>query len=178
MKPAVFITTLVFMSLVYPLVLQAEEAVPIELLIVSSKTLSGTAGDFVIVEGEIANNSDLAVNNITTYLSLVNTDTRMPVDLEDWSAERGLFISMIDARQAFPLTWKIHFVQAGNYALAIVANIEGNDKPITSSLVFFQVFPKMNLNPGNVLPVVFGMPILLVFGFLILKYWRDKRYRQ
>jgi hypothetical protein len=161
------------MLLAYPLFALAENSLPLELRILSSKNLSGTAGDYVIVEGEITNNGNQAVNSVTTYLSLVNADTKMPVDLEDWSAERGLFIGTIDARQTFPLTWKIHFIQSGNYTLSIVANVEGYDMPIISELTYF----KRNLNPGHVLPVALGEPILLVFGFLALKYWRDKKYR-
>jgi hypothetical protein len=177
MKQALLVITLAFMLFAYPLFALAENALPLELRILSSKNLSGTAGDYVIVEGEITNNGNQTVNNITTYLSLVNANTKMPVDLEDWSAERGLFIGTIEARQTFPLTWKIHFVQSGNYTLSIVANVEGYDTPIISELTYFKVFPKKNLNPGHVLPVALGEPILLVFGFLALKYWRDKKYR-
>lgn len=177
MKQVVLIITLAFMLLAYPLSVRAESALPLELHILSAKNLSGTAGDYVTVEGEITNNSNQAVNNVTTYLSLVNADTKMPVDLEDWSAERGLFIGTIEARQTLPLTWKIHFIQSGNYTLSIVANVEGYDMPIISELTYFTVFPKKNLNPGHVLPVALGEPILIVLGFLALKYWRDKKYR-
>jgi hypothetical protein len=156
----------------------AETALPMELRILSSQTLSGTAGDFVEVAGEIANTGRGALDSVTTYLSLVNTDTRMPVDLEDWSAERGLFIGSIDAGQTFPLTWKIHFVQSGNYALAIVADVEGCGQPTISALTYFKVVAKRNLNPGHVLPVALGEPILLIFGFLLLWYWRDRRSRR
>lgn len=177
MKQAILILVLVLTLFAYPFYARAEDTSSIELHILSSRTLSGTAGDFVTVDGEITNSNSQAVNNITTYLSLVNADTKMPVDLEDWNAERGLFIETIDAKQTFPLTWKIHFVQSGNYTLTIVADIERNDMPIASKLVYFKVFPKKNLNPGHVLPVALGEPILIVFAFLALRYWRDKKYR-
>lgn len=177
MKQALLIVTLVVMIFAYPLFVLAENAIPLDLHILSSKNLSGTAGDYVTVEGEITNKGNQAISSITTYLSLVNADTKMPVDLEDWSAERGLFIGTINARQTFPLTWKIHFIQPGNYTLSIVANVEGYDMPIISELTYFKVLPKRNLNPGHVLPVALGEPILLVFGFLALKYWRGKKYR-
>jgi hypothetical protein len=177
MKQVILIFVLVLVFFAYPFYSRAEDLSSIELRILSSRTLSGTAGDFVIVEGEITNSNSQAVNNITTYLSLVNADTKMPVDLEDWSVERGLFIETIDPKQTLPLTWKIHFVQSGRYTLTIVADIEGNDMPIASKLVYFKVLPKKNLNPGHVLPVALGEPLLIVFGFLALRYWRDKKYR-
>ena len=177
MKQAVLLLILGLTLFAYPFYARAEDSSSIEMHILSSMILSGTAGDFVTVEGEITNSNSQAVNNITTYPSLVNADTKMPVDLEDWSAERGLFIETIDAKQTFPLTWKIHFVQAGNYTLTIVADIGGNDTPIASKLVYFNVLPKKNLNPGHVLPVALGEPILIVFAFLVLRYRKDKKYR-
>jgi hypothetical protein len=177
MKRAAFVAALAFVLLGHARYAPAAGALRLELRIVSSRTLSGTAGDYVTVEGEIANGGDQAVSNITTYLSLVNADTKMPVDLEDWSAEKGLFIGAIDAKQTFPLKWKVHFVQSGNYTVAIVANVEGQDRPVISQLTYFNVLPKKNLNPGHVLPVALGEPILLVCGFLALRYWRDRKSR-
>jgi len=170
------LTVSVLALLVFAQRVPAESASPLELRVLSSRTLSGTAGDFVEVVGEIANSSAQATDSITTYLSLVDTGTKMPVDLEDWSAERGLFIGSIDAGQTLPLTWKIHFVQPGAYALAIVAAVEGRDQPIISALTFFKVAAKRNLNPGHVLPVALGEPLLLVFAFLLLKYRRDRKH--
>jgi hypothetical protein len=175
MKRIVLIITLAVVFFAYPFDVKADSVLPIELHILSSETLSGTAGEFVTVDAEIANKGTNAVNNITTYLSLVNADTKMPVDLEDWSAERGLFIGSIDAGQTFPLTWKLHFVQSGNYTLSIVANIEDSNMPVISKLTWFEVIPKQNLNPGQVLPVALGEPIFLVFAFMALKYWRDRK---
>ncbi len=138
----------------------------------SSKTLSGTAGDFVTVEGTITNSSSQPLNNITTYLSLADNDSKLPVDLEDWSAEKGLYIGTIDAGQKLPLNWKIHFVKAGTYSLIIVAEVAGNELPQVSSITQFQVSLKRNLNPGQVLPVALGMPIVLTFILFILSYKR------
>jgi hypothetical protein len=136
--------------------------------ITSSKTLSGTAGDFVMVSGTIKNNGTAPLNNITTYLSMADNDTKLPVDLEDWSAEKGQYIGTIDAGQTLPLNWKIHFVKAGTYSLIIVAEIAGNENPQVSSITQFQVNPKINLNPANVLPVALGTPIVLIFVLFLL----------
>ncbi len=143
--------------------------------ILSSKTLDGTAGDYVTVKGEINNASTTQLSNITTYLSLVDTGTKLPVDLEDWSAEKGLFIGTVDAGQTLPLEWKIHFVKAGTYTLSIIANIEGQERPVTSVLTYFNVKQKKNLDPGHVLPVALGEPLILLLAFGFLSYYRNKK---
>ena len=153
----------------------ASAAAAVALDVSSSKTLSGTAGDFVSVNGTIANTGPTALSNVTAYLSLVDTAAHMPVDLEDWSVEKGLYIGTIDAGAVLPLDWKIHFVKSGDYALSILAIVKGQDKPIGSALTYFHVAQKKNLNPGAVLPVALGEPILIVMFFLLLKYRRDKK---
>ena len=145
---------------------------PLVLEILSSKTLSGTAGDYVTVVGDIKNSSQQPITDVTTYLSLVDTGNKLPVDLEDWSAEKGLYIGTIDAGQTLPLNWKIHFVKAGEYSLIIVATTGGREVPEVSSITHFQVNPKRNLNPGKVLPVALGTPIVLIFGLFLLNYKR------
>ncbi len=145
---------------------------PLILEISSSKTLSGTAGDYVTVVGDIKNTSQQPISDVTTYLSLVDTGNKLPVDLEDWSAEKGLYIGTIDAGQTLPLNWKIHFVKAGEYSLIIVATTGGREVPAVSSITHFQVNPKRNLNPGKVLPVALGTPIVLVFLMFLLNYKR------
>lgn len=145
---------------------------PLVINITSSKTLGGTAGDYVTVEGTIKDIGDKPLNDIVTYLSLVDNETKLPVDLEDWSAEKGLYIGTIGADQTLPLNWKIHFVKAGTYSLIIVAEAAGYDFPQASSIVQFNVNPKTNLNPGEVLPVALGTPVALTSILFLLAHRR------
>lgn len=145
---------------------------PVAIQILSANTLSGVAGDYVTVQGRITNTGVSAVNDITTYLSLVDTATKLPVDLEDWSAEKGLYIGSIDAGQTLPLSWKIHFVKAGTYSIIIVAEVGKNEVPQVSTITHFNVAPKKNLNPGQVLPVALGTPIILLFVLFTISYRR------
>jgi len=153
----------------------ADAGSAIKLDILSSNTLSGTAGDYVTVQGQITNTSDNAISNITTYLSLVDNENKLPVDLEDWSAEKGLYVGTIEAGQTLPLVWEIHFIKVGAYSLVTVADVEGVETPVVSTIVQFQVYPKHNLNPGKVLPVALGEPILLAFVMLFLNYRRKQQ---
>jgi hypothetical protein len=154
---------------------QHTQSNPLVLEILSSDKLSGTAGDYVTVNAQIKNTSQQPITDITTYLSLVDTQSKLPVDLEDWSAEKGLYIGTIEPDQIFPLNWKIHFVKAGIYSLIIVAIRAGSEIPQVSGITSFQVNPKRNLNPGQVLPVALGTPIVLILIFSIVNYKRQTR---
>jgi hypothetical protein len=154
---------------------QYTQSNPLVLEILSSDKLSGTAGDYVTVNAQIRNTSQQPITDITTYLSLVDTQNKLPVDLEDWSAEKGLYIGTIEPDQILPLNWKIHFVKAGTYSLIIVAIRAGSEIPQVSGITSFQVNPKRNLNPGQVLPVALGTPIVLILIFSIVNYKRQTR---
>jgi hypothetical protein len=140
--------------------------------ILSADTLSGIAGDYVTVQGQITNTGTSPLTDITTYLSLVDNQNKLPVDLEDWSAEKGLFIGTIDAGTTLPLNWKIHFVKAGNYSLIIVAEAASSQVPQVSTVTHFNVTPKKNLNPGQVLPVALGTPIVILCLMFFISYRR------
>jgi hypothetical protein len=138
--------------------------------ILSNRNLDGIAGDFVTVAGQITNAGQEPISDITTYLSLVDTSNKQPVDLEDWSVEKGLYIGTIEPGQTLPLNWKIHFVKAGGFALTILAITAGNENPNVSPVTHFHVRPKHSLDPAHVLPVALGVPLVLAFLLLILNY--------
>jgi hypothetical protein len=117
----------------------------LSLTVLSSRQLSGVAGDFVSVDGAITNWTSRPLSDVTTYLSLVDDEAKAPVDLEDWSAEKGRFVGVIESGQTLPLDWKIHFVKAGRYSLVLVATHPASETPRTSALVHFIVLPKRSL---------------------------------
>jgi len=180
MKPARVLLRLSFfcgfilMAACWSLAAQAVVSSDLRLDILSSQTLSGTAGDFVSVQVTITNISSQPISDVTTYLSLVDTQDKLPVDLEDWSAEKGLFIGTIAAGQTLPLNWKIHFVKAGRYSLIIIASRADHPVPEVSSQTTFNVNQKRNLNPGKVLPVALGMPLVVGFLLLLLNHRRQR----
>lgn len=145
---------------------------PLHIDILSQTEFSGIAGDYITVKAQITNNGKDSTTDITTFMALVDTENKMPVDLEDWSAEKGLFIGTIDAEQTLPLTWKIHFVKAGTYELFVAASLPGSPQPIVSTMTKFDVKPKKNLNPGKVLPVALGTPLILICIFMMINYRR------
>lgn len=147
---------------------------PASVTILSSNSLNGIAGDFVTVKAQIRNTGDKSLSGIITYLSMVDNDNKLPVDLEDWSAEKGVVIKAIKSGETLPLIWKIHFVKAGQYTLLIVATDSNAENPQVSSAVHFHVKDKINLNPGKVLPVAIGMPLVLLIIMLIINYRRRR----
>jgi hypothetical protein len=150
----------------------------IKLDITSSKEIRGVAGQFVRIKGSITNlNPRHALLGGIAYISLVDNKLKVPVDLEDWSAEKGLYIPSLGINQSIPLEWNIRLVKAGSYTVDILFNRDGDYSmaPVASSKILIDVAPKLNLNPGNILPVAFGVPAVLMASLGVFNYIRGKK---
>ena len=123
------------------------------------------AGKFVKIRGIITNLNPInTTSGGLAYISIVDIKEKIPVDLEDWSVEKGLYIPSIHAGQSLPLEWDVRLVKAGTYTVDILFNTNSSlhAPPVVSPKISLIVDPKSNLNPGNVLPVTFGVPAVLM----------------
>ena len=150
----------------------------VKIAITSQQHVHGVAGQFVKIKGSISNtNPNEPVKGGIGYISLVDIGEKIPVDLEDWSAQKGLYIPSIAPGQTLPLEWDVRLVKAGLYTVDILFNSEGDftSPPSTSSKIFLEVSPKFNLNPCNVLPVAFGVPAVLMTICGVINYTRGRK---
>jgi hypothetical protein len=144
--------------------------------IVSSAQINGIAGQFVTISANFTNPSSNETLAGVAYISIVDVNTSQPIDLEDWSASKGVNISSIAPGQSVTLDWNLRLVKAGSYTVDVLFNGNGDlSPPATSQRISLQVAPKINLNPGNVLPIAFGVPALLVIVFALINYRRGKK---
>jgi hypothetical protein len=148
-----------------------------------SQIIHELVGKYIVVNANLhylKNDNTISTNSAIggiAYISIVDVKDRVPVDLEDWSAEKGLYIPSISPGQSLPLEWKVRLVKPGSYTISVLFNKNNNpfSSPIVSSRIELEVVPKLNLNPGNVLPVAFGVPAILIGVFGTLNYFRGKK---
>jgi len=152
-----------------------------EITVLSDKNIHGIAGQIIKIEGSIASLDHFFSNKNNgsgiAYISIVDDKDRVPVDLEDWSAEKGLYISSIEPGHPLPLEWNVRLVKSGMYSISILFNRHDDpfSNPITSQRINLEVSPKQNLNPGNVLPVAFGVPVGLIIAFGVMNFLRGRK---
>jgi hypothetical protein len=152
----------------------------IVLNVTSPYYIHDVAGKFVKIRGIVTNlNSYNSTSGGLAYISIVDIKEKIPVDLEDWSVEKGLYIPSLNPGQSLPLEWDVRLVKAGSYTVDILFNTNGNlvTPPVVSSKISLIVDPKSNLNPGNVLPVTFGVPAVLMATLGSINYLRAKKTR-
>lgn len=148
---------------------------PIKMEITSSSSINAIAGQIITVNGTITNVGSSPVGGIA-YISIIDVDNKIPIDLEDWSAHKGIAIDSISSGQSIPMEWNVRLVKDGSYTIVILfSSNDGSVPPTASAKTFLEVAPKHNLNPGNVLPVVFGVPAVLMVILGIINYGRGKK---
>ncbi len=146
--------------------------------VTSLQIIHGIAGQFIKVNGTITNNNpnDTTKSGIA-YISIVDLINKAPIDLEDWSASKGLYIPVIKGGQSLPIEWNVRLVKAGSYTIDLLFNPDGNfnTPSVASPRITMEVLPKINLNPGNVLPVAFGVPAIVLVTLAYIGYRRGKK---
>jgi hypothetical protein len=151
----------------------AYASIKIDLL--SPTKIDAVTGQFIPVKATITNLGSNATGGVA-YISIVDTNASLPIDLEDWSAQKGFYVPPIPPGQSVTLEWSVRLVKAGSYTIAVIFGSDGDlTPPIVSSRISLQVAAKVNLNPNNVLPVAFGIPMLLVAVFAVINYRRGKK---
>ncbi len=148
---------------------------PIKMKITSSNNIHAIAGQIITVNGTMTNLGPSPVGGIA-YISIIDVKDKIPIDLEDWSAHKGIAIDSIAPDQSILMEWNVRLVKDGSYTVVILfSSNDGSVPPTASSKTFLEVSPKQNLNPGNVLPIVFGVPAVLMAILGIINYTRGRK---
>lgn len=127
-----------------------------------SASLSGKAGQYVKLPAKVTNTSNAPVKDVVAYVSLVDVTRgqQAPVDLEDWSAHRAVTIPTLAAGQSKDVSWSLRLVKGGDYVVYANAIAGGSTRASVGQEVPLTVTAQKNLNPGGVLPVAIGVPIV------------------
>jgi hypothetical protein len=130
-------------------------------------------GDQLSFHSVIRNEDPAAVEGLIAWLSLVRIDTgnEQPVDLEDWSAHKAVTASTLAPGRTIETDWPMRLIQDGTYRVVVSVVSRDGTGLTPSPFVDFSVRRKPVVESQRVLPVAFGLPLLIGGAML----WR--RYR-
>jgi hypothetical protein len=140
--------------------------------------LSGIAGQYVNLPATITNTSDKPVKDVVAYVTLVETtpSQQAPVDLEDWSAHRAVTIDSLAPSESQNAAWELRLIKGGEYVVYVAAIEKGSSQAAVGPVVPLSVTAQKNLNPGGVLPVALGVPILVGTALFVPVFWRRRNF--
>ena len=129
--------------------------------------------------GTVSNVGSHKLQGLVVYLSLVSLQpgNEHPMDLEDWSAQKAVRIDQLMPGQGQTTNWHMRLIQAGKFGVALTVVNPGENRPIVSNLVPFDIQTKPTLNANRIIPVACGEPLLLL-TVLAVAYWTRIRVRR
>jgi hypothetical protein len=143
-----------------------------------TQPLSGTAGQYVNLPATITNTSDNPIKDVVAYVTLVETTSgqQAPVDLEDWSAHRAVTFDSLAPGTTENASWDLRLIKGGEYVVYAAAIEKSSSQPSAGPEVTLSVTAQKNLNPGGVLPVALGVPILVGLALFLPVFWRRRHF--
>jgi hypothetical protein len=158
----------------------AGQAAPIQISIDADQATVKT-GDTIEFNTSVTNQLGEASPPLIVAMNIINLDAAGDVvDPEDWSPQRTQYIDSLASGQSTDQHWIINTIVDGDYMVYMVLIPEPEaqtttSQPVASSGIHLTVTPFTRLNPGGVLPYVFGGPLaLLVITYVLYRFRRQQ----
>lgn len=130
-------------------------------------------GDHLTFHTVIRNDANAPVDGLIAWISLIQTDKGkvQPIDLEDWSAHKAVTAETLAPGQVIGSDWPMRLIQPGHYRVVVSATSRDDASLVASPFAEFTVRQKPVVESGRVLPVAFGLPLLIGAAM----FWRWRR---
>jgi len=139
------------------------------------------ASDSIFFDTTVINNGVNETSPLIVAMNIINLDAQGEiVDPEDWSPQRTQYIELLLPGDSITLNWRVNCILDGDYMIymVVVPEPEGQNttsQPIASSGIHLTVTPFTKLNPGGVLPIAIGAPIvILVIIYFVYRHRRKQ----
>jgi hypothetical protein len=128
-----------------------------------------TMGDHLRFWSTITNTSAMPLEGLVAWISLVEIDpgNEQPVDLEDWSAHKAISGAALGPGQSLRTDWPMRLIKGGEYRVVVSVTDRSSRTVFTSPMLGFHINPKPVLQSARILPVAFGMPLLLTAAMVL-----------
>jgi hypothetical protein len=133
-------------------------------------------GDRLKFVSVLENKGSTPASGVVAWISLVQMDPghEQPVDLEDWSAHKAETRAEIKPGERVSLEWPMRLIQAGSYRVLVSAVDRDAPRAAVSPFIDFHVKRKPVVESQRVLPVAFGVPLVIGAAMLV----RRRRWRR
>ena len=162
------ITTLTFAS-------ETKSTFNIEIL--SPDSIRDYPGREETVKVKVTNNSNEDVKQILAYITMADINKNMTVNLEDYSADKPVYIDSIKAGAAQIVELPIRFVYTSNYYLYVTVVTKDNMAITSSRAIPIEILGNTKINESLVMSVVVIEPILLLGMIGVIYKIRRKKHK-
>lgn len=145
-------------------------------LTTDATSLDMQTGDTIVIHSTLTNSETTTSPPTLVYLSLLDKKQGAPVDLEDWTANRSTNVPPLAPGESATQTWSLRALVSGEYDVYVISvpNATSTQTPRMSLPVAIHVTQRTNLNPGGVLPVAIGLPLVIGVGMIAIRHARSR----
>lgn len=157
-----------FLFLLWPIPALASGGIEISLAPATNNPAKPAMGDHLHFQSILVNKSGKPIRGLVAWISLVEVDkgNEQPVDLEDWSAHKAITGAALGPGESLKTDWPMRLIQGGDYRVMVSVTGRDDSTVVSSPTLEFHVKQKPVIQSGRVLPVAFGVPLLLFFAIL------------
>jgi hypothetical protein len=172
MKPAATLALAIILSCLFvgsgPAHAQAPSLDELEVVITPAEA-SVVLGDVLVWRVEVTNTGAVASPPAAVHLDITDPDATASVDPEDWTSTLTRPIEALAPRQTITLEWEAQPISVGMFTAYAVVVSNDTATLAASGITRVQVSDQRTLNPGGILPVVLGAPVIVggLLGFRI-----------
>ena len=142
------------------------------LSVTADRTAISTAlGHKFVFRSTIANHGRTAAENLIAHLNVLSLRSGVYIDPEDWSSNRTRYLPSIPAGGSLTLAWRLQTVNAGSIGVyvAVLPQSGAAKPPTTGPTIRVSIAQRQTLNSGGILPLVLGIPALLIVLSLAIR---------
>ena len=131
-------------------------------ILVNMTSVSSGEGDHFTFTTTITNNGTEATPQLVAHLNVASLQKGIYVDPEDWSEVRTIFVNPIGPGASLKLSWKVHTLFAGNFAVYVVVLAKDSSSlPVVSDEIHVHVEKWTFMQLEDVTPVIVAIPVVL-----------------
>lgn len=137
-------------------------------------TASVVLGDQLDLRVTVTNGAAQPTGPLVVHLDITDPRASASVDPEDWTATLSKSAGIVATNASATVDWTIQPIAGGSFAVYAVALSPGDDTLASSNVLNVTVADHRSLNPGGILPVAIGVPVL-VGSLLVIQTRRVRR---
>ena len=151
----------------------AVQGAPPVAIAVQRREIAVSVGEAFELPSTITNESAEPIRGLIAHLDILSTDPQRYVDPEDWCTERTVFLDTLGPGESVGHAWPMRAVDSGPLLVWVTVSQPSADGTALSPPVRLTVGEHIDVNAGGVLPLVVGVPLVLV-GSSVALAWRRR----
>jgi hypothetical protein len=111
----------------------------------------------------LQNDGSEPIAGLVAWISLIKVSPgeEQPMDLEDWSAHKAVAGAALESGGSLITDWPLRLIQSGDYRVVVSATDRAEQRVYTSRTLQFHIARKPVVDSARILPVAFGVPLLI-----------------